>query len=1185
MTKTLLLFLLPSFLQAQTPRLVIPVGHTSVVYAAAFSPDGKTVLTGSADHTAKLWDLSGRELQTFHGHTSSIRSVAFSPDGKTVLTGSADSTAKLWDLSGRELRTFVGHTGDIWSVAFSPDGKQVMTGSWDKTAKLWDLSGRALQTFSGSASTIWSVAFSPDGETVLTGSGDGTVQLWDLSGKRLRTYSGHTKVVKSVAFSPDGKQVLTGSYDKTARLWSLSGKTLHTFSGHLSYVNSVTFSPNGKYVLTGSSDNTARLWRLTGSYLWAFKGHTNGVLSVAFSPDGKQVLTGNVDNTARLWAFSGGQLQTFTGHSSANFSVAFSPDGKQILTGGDDNIARLWDISGRTMQHFSGHTSYINSVAFSPDGKTVLTGSSDNTAILWSHSGTQLQTFSGHTAEVGSVAFSPDGKLVLTGSNDSTAMLWDLSGEQLETFSGHFGRVRSVAFSPDGKQILTGSEDKTAKLWDLSGKEVQTFIGHTFAISAVAFSPACSDGSADNWQILTGSWDKTAKLWDKAGRALQTFSGHTSGINSVAFSQPCTDNQGIQILTNSRDKTTKLWDVLGQGLQSLSDHGSSVNSGAFSPNGKLILTGSDDNTAKLWDTHTGKLLATLIAIDSTDWVVTTPSGLFDASDGARNLMHYVVDLNQEQIVVGLEQIQERYWQPGLLGAILGNTPYPVRDVGVFEDLRLFPAFDDSTRIESGRLYVKLRERNGGLGKLSLIINGITRAEDLNPERKKDFSIDLSRFSRFFRVDTVNTLDLELYESGNQLKSEPFTLPYQVSVQKRGEGESEKNLANDCQMPRNLYLIVVGTSLYPQGMDSLPSANEDALEMARVLQAAGKQLYDERVHIKLLATRGGDVPSKANIAAAFDALKTTSACDVLVVFFAGHGANWGKDGDKSNFYYLTQDITFGKLNDDGIRKAYAISDQELKDWMREIPAENKLLILDACNSGQAAINMGGIIARNMDPDKILAFNLMSGNTGSYVISGSSESGASFESEVFGHGLLTYSLLEGINGTALDGSKVDVLPLLLKSYRRVGELAKSLDKEQTPIIAKPRGNASFYVGRNDGSIRIDLPETKPMVIQSFLFDSQSYVDNLDITTALNTLFRSKGIKGKQAPWFYSDISRHSQGFSVRGIYTVQSDKKVKVQGRLIKGDTPQGAPFTIVGEPNARSLAQLIYQAVWESIKLE
>ena len=148
--------------------------------------------------------------------------MAFAPDGKQVLTGSWDKTARLWDAqSGKELRAFTGHADIVGSVAFSPDGKQVLTGSLDKTARLWDAqSGKELRTFTGHARVVGSVAFSPDGKQVLTGSGDKTARLWDArSGKELRAFKGRDAAVLSVAFSPDGNQVLTGSFDNTARLW------------------------------------------------------------------------------------------------------------------------------------------------------------------------------------------------------------------------------------------------------------------------------------------------------------------------------------------------------------------------------------------------------------------------------------------------------------------------------------------------------------------------------------------------------------------------------------------------------------------------------------------------------------------------------------------------------------------------------------------------------------------------------------------------------------------------------------------------------------------------------------------------------------------------------------------------------------------------------------------------------
>ena len=157
----------------QKVELVVETGHPEAVRSVAFSPNGKTLITGSRDNTVKLWDItSGRELKTLSGHSDSVLSVAFSPDGKTLGSGSSDKTVKLWDsASGREVITLLGrsstgtfyldgHSEAISSVTFSPDGKTLASGSFDRTIKLWDIrSGSVLRTLSGHPEYVTSVAF------------------------------------------------------------------------------------------------------------------------------------------------------------------------------------------------------------------------------------------------------------------------------------------------------------------------------------------------------------------------------------------------------------------------------------------------------------------------------------------------------------------------------------------------------------------------------------------------------------------------------------------------------------------------------------------------------------------------------------------------------------------------------------------------------------------------------------------------------------------------------------------------------------------------------------------------------------------------------------------------------------------------------------------------------------------
>jgi WD40 repeat protein len=123
------------------------------------------------------------ERYTLEGHNSSVYSVNFSPDGKTLASGSADNTIKLWNLeTGKEIRTLKGNDNDVKSVSFSPDGKTLASGSWDETIKLWNLeTGKEIRTLKGNDNLVNSVSFSPNGKTLASGSVDKTIKLWNGS--------------------------------------------------------------------------------------------------------------------------------------------------------------------------------------------------------------------------------------------------------------------------------------------------------------------------------------------------------------------------------------------------------------------------------------------------------------------------------------------------------------------------------------------------------------------------------------------------------------------------------------------------------------------------------------------------------------------------------------------------------------------------------------------------------------------------------------------------------------------------------------------------------------------------------------------------------------------------------------------------------------------------------------------
>jgi WD40 repeat protein len=237
----------------------------------ALSPDGKHFATGHQhDAIVRLGDVaSGAEVREFRGHTAGVFAVAFSPDGKQLVTGSADQTIRLWEVAtGKELRQFDDVKHEIRWASFSPDGKLVATGSWVAGAnlvRLWDpATGKEVRRLPGHDAGVTAVLFTPDGKRLVSTGMDGKVIVWDVeTGKEVRRMT-HSGGIYGAALSPDGKRLLTAGWgDRLVRLWVLeTGKELRRLDGHPGRVLGVAFSPDGKRALSSDSSCNVFLWKM-----------------------------------------------------------------------------------------------------------------------------------------------------------------------------------------------------------------------------------------------------------------------------------------------------------------------------------------------------------------------------------------------------------------------------------------------------------------------------------------------------------------------------------------------------------------------------------------------------------------------------------------------------------------------------------------------------------------------------------------------------------------------------------------------------------------------------------------------------------------------------------------------------------------------------------------------------------
>jgi eukaryotic-like serine/threonine-protein kinase len=493
--------------------------------ALAFSPDGKTLLSGSGDGTINLWDLkTGHVLKTFKGHTEFVRGV-FSPDGSRIASASGDKTVKLWDVkSGNKLFTSRYLSYMVTSVAFSPgDGRYLAAGSWGSDARLWDVARprdpHEIELLGQPLTTALDVSFSPDGR-YLAASNSNTIRLWIVeTGEAWATLKGHSNVVSSVAFLDGGRTLASGSSDRTVKLWDIAraGADRDVFSGHSGSVHSLAFTREGKTLASGGSDGLIRLWDVeSGRERPRLENPDKSpgvVLSLAIHG---RILA---DNRTCLWDLETGRLlKGLPTDRTTSWQVAFSHDGDgAILATASSEKVWLWDVSKWELrQSIPADLDGITSLAFSPDGRFLSAGGSDRTVRLWDvATGRELvnldHRFRGHQGFVDSLAFSPDGRTLVSGSWDGTVKVWDVADAAKptlrHTLAEHAGMVWAVAYSPDGKTIASGSEDKTIKLWDpTTGRERCTLVGHTSKIRCLAFS-------RDGRILASGDGGGTIRYW------------------------------------------------------------------------------------------------------------------------------------------------------------------------------------------------------------------------------------------------------------------------------------------------------------------------------------------------------------------------------------------------------------------------------------------------------------------------------------------------------------------------------------------------------------------------------------------------------------------------------------------------------------------------------------------------
>jgi WD40 repeat protein len=585
---------------AQLSRLLRVIkGHTAAINSVAFSADGARIVTGSADGTARVWNVATGEVLCELKHASGVDDVAFSADGARILTTSFDGAAQVWDAaSGRRLRELKRPAQTRYSFgrrSLIADGFHFVT-TFAGTIQVWDAdSGKVVTEFKGQAFRAKSAAISTDNTRIVIADGQ-VARVWDtVSGNMLLELRGHEGMVYSAAFAVDGTRIVTASEDRTARVWNaVSGEMLRELKGHDAAVHSAAFSADGARIITGSNDQSARVWdAASGEMIRELWGHGDGITRATFSADG-HVVTASSDQTARLWDLSGGEQVLH--HDGDVMTAAFDAGGGRIVTASQDRTARLWDAASGKMVRELRHDDMVSQAAFSPDGALVLT-LSGNIVHLWDAASGEPRGDLRDGGGVFGATFIADGASThIVMVSDRRAGIWDAaSAKLLRELKDHGSGYGTPAVSADGRRIATRSGDR-ARIWDAeTGTLLREIISSGDSVWSTALSP-------NGTRLVTASLHGFARIWDSStGELLRELKGHAGGVISAAFS-----TDGTRIVTASDDRTARVWDAAsGEMLRELHGHGRALSTAAFNADSGRIVTAARDGTARVWDVSWG----------------------------------------------------------------------------------------------------------------------------------------------------------------------------------------------------------------------------------------------------------------------------------------------------------------------------------------------------------------------------------------------------------------------------------------------------------------------------------------------------------------------------------------------------------------------------------------------------
>jgi WD40 repeat protein len=1072
-------------LPAQQVALSVQTGQHSV-NDAHFSPDGKYVVT-AGDNIAVLWDVAtGDEIRAFLGHANTVTSAVFNPSGSEILTVSIDRTIRIWDAATARQKLLLSDPDYRFGydlAIYSPDGRRILAGGENGTVREWDAqTGALLRRYvtlharETMPTNHIQIAYLTNGQQMVTGAQDGLIQVWNCGTQQETkrfSWSGHE--IAFLTSVPNQNSILVLDRNKMASIWNVSiGAEVKEFEVSrfeaLSSRTNAAFSRDGSQLVTVESE--VRVWNVaTGKMLYNFPQvgdlipraengrvsydvKTEGIfiaMAGEFAPDGRSLLIADSLRGASLWDLpSKKRIRQFIGQSEDVSSLAFSADGKYMLTSGP----HLWDLTTGAVKHQLTGERLSAPSTLSSDGKILYLSKNNRIAAFDTYTGVMVnkfnsletahdlagilkEQFNGGHKGIGQMVASPDGQVLLTSqsphsgaaSPSSSIQVWSATNGSLlgdvdlhKSPYGTEGGITAMAFLPDGKTVLSATRSDVIRMWDVAtGKELRSFDpsgqkqrGNGNAPRIGLFELNASEALAVSGDGLLaasgGFW--TLHLWNLAsGADVRKIDARGIDVSALAISP-----DGRFVAAGGDDGLIRVWNVAsGEKMLEAGRHMGRITALTYYPGGLFLVSASEDGTTRFWDGKDGSLKATLISFKQGQWAVVAPDGRFDTQslDGGIPL-RWVVSSDPMR-TLPIEIFMRQYYTPRLLPQILhGASLQPLPSLAELNRAQpRVTALDVEAKPGSAatvRIHVRVAEqiwqgKKSGARDLHVFRDGQLVGLEKGALSKSDYYFDKIPVTDKKRIQFTAYLF-----NDSAVKSETRSVAYD-------------NQLHEQPFPGHTYALTVGVNVESSGcFQRLNYAAEDARSMQGLLSH-----YFAKGDSKTLTSEDGSVSgaSKTAIHTVLEQFATqVTPKDVFIMTFSGHGYT-----DKNGRFYLIPSNFSGNcaLSDEAALSS-AISSDELAQWLMPIDAGQLVLILDACHSA------AGVEQGDFKPGPL-------GNAGlgqlaydkRMRILVASQSYQEAKESPFGNGLLTTSLLDGLNQGAADWSPTDG-KILLREWLR-------------------------------------------------------------------------------------------------------------------------------------------------------